>query len=330
MADNSNKYSTRPFGVKSTYDLQSADKEQTAIIYDLLSEGPIEGLVNGTASVYYNDVPLVDSANHNIIKPRRGTVTTTASSTTVTGSIFGDILSLSYNNKSGLSIGSRYIVIEGAGKAGSSIASISAGSSTVTTSSSYFTSAMAATRGQDLPIYLRITGAGPNGTDLVTTIKTYTSATEVEITGVASTTVSGANIVIDHYARILTITNSTTAVISTAAVTAVSGGNAIISAPIVSQSDQISNFSNVTFGMVTGTRDQAPLQMPGFTGSSSTVYDFNGQIRQADLYNVSGLSSLGTSYNATNIDEPGNENQGSASDTVYSICNGSIKSRRNR
>ena len=316
MAENSSKYSTRPFGTKSTYDLQSADKEQTAIVYDLLSEGPIYGLANGTASVYYNDVPLVDSANHNIIKPRKGTVTTTASSTTVTGSIFGDILALSYNNKSGLNIGARYIVIEGAGAKGTGIASITAGSSTVTTSSSYFTSSMLAQKATDLPVYLRITGAGPNGTDLVTTIKTFTSATEVEITSRAATTVSGANIVIDHYTRILTITNSTTAVINTAAPTAVSGGNAIISAPYLPETTQISNFSNVAFGMVTGTRDQSPLQMPGFTGSSSTVYDFNGQIRQADLYSVSGLSSLGTSYNAVNIDEPGNENQGSASDTV--------------
>ena len=46
MADNSSKYSTRGFGTKATYDLKSPNKEQTAIVYDLLAEGPIAGLSN--------------------------------------------------------------------------------------------------------------------------------------------------------------------------------------------------------------------------------------------------------------------------------------------
>ena len=59
MADNSSKYSTRGFARKAQYDLQNPDKEQTAVVFDLLAEGPIEWLVNGESSVYYNDVPLL-------------------------------------------------------------------------------------------------------------------------------------------------------------------------------------------------------------------------------------------------------------------------------
>ena len=51
--------------------------------------------------------------------------------------------------------------------------------------------------------------------------------------------------------------------------------------------------------MTKGTIDQPALQVRGFTGSSSTVYDANTQIRQADLANVSGLSGLGNNYNGT-------------------------------
>ena len=37
MADNSSKYSTRGFASKAQYDLQNPDKEQTAVVFDLLA-----------------------------------------------------------------------------------------------------------------------------------------------------------------------------------------------------------------------------------------------------------------------------------------------------
>src|SRR6056300_1162624 len=101
MADKSSKYSTRAFGQKSTVDLKSPNKEQTAIVYDLLAEGTIAGLVNDPSSVYYNDVPLIDSVNNDILKPRKFTVNTTANNTSITATEFGAIRTLSYNNRSG-------------------------------------------------------------------------------------------------------------------------------------------------------------------------------------------------------------------------------------
>jgi predicted phage tail protein len=319
MADNSAKYSTRPFGTKTTSDLKSPNKEQTAIVYDLLAEGPIAGLVNDMASVYYNDVPLVDSANNDILKPRKFTVNTTAGSTSVTATEFGTIRTLGYNNKTGLAIGGRVISIVGAGTKGSGIASISAGSSKVTTSSSYFTQTLFDNQAKGLPVYIRITGAGPGGQDLVCGIKKIISTTSAELAIRAFTTVSSANIVQDHVTTISSISGNT-ATLAAATPTAITGAICVVSGPKLADSAQLANFSHVSFGIRTGELLQSPLLVTGFTGSSSTVYDANLLIRQSDLANVPGLSSLGTNYNNIGIDNPGNDNQGSASDTVLTAA----------
>ena len=42
--------------------MASIFRQQYGAIYDLISEGPIEGLVNGQSSVYYNETPTVDGS----------------------------------------------------------------------------------------------------------------------------------------------------------------------------------------------------------------------------------------------------------------------------
>ena len=41
------------------YTTQGKSTAQTAVIYDALSEGPIEGLVNGAASIRLDDNPVI-------------------------------------------------------------------------------------------------------------------------------------------------------------------------------------------------------------------------------------------------------------------------------
>ena len=65
------KYTSEPFGVKFRTDLNRPDKDQFATTYDILSEGPIEGLSNGLASIFINDVPLIQTQAEDILKPRR-------------------------------------------------------------------------------------------------------------------------------------------------------------------------------------------------------------------------------------------------------------------
>ena len=200
------KYTSEPFGVKLRSDLRRPDKDQFATTYDILSEGPIEGLSNGLASIFVNDVPLIQAQAENILKPRRFKATTTASvatanvnnstsnttalaidgnsgtilqgmvvtgtgisgtvtvatvtdqnnivlssaqsltnnvaltfTPTVTHAQFGVIDGLSFQNRTGLSLGTRKVAIEKAGAKGTGIASATIHEKTVTTSSAYFT-----------------------------------------------------------------------------------------------------------------------------------------------------------------------------------------------
>ena len=320
MADNSSKYSTRVFGQKTTTDLLNPDKDQVAVVYDLLAEGPIQGLVNDSlSSVFYNDVPLVDDANANILKPRRFTTTTTAGGTTVTASEFGTIRQLSYNNKSGTSIGKRVLTIEGAGTKGTGIASITSGSKVVSTSSSFFTTAMVDKQASTLPVFIRISGAGAGGQDLVCRIKKRISATSAELSIRALTTVSSADIVQDYVGEISSIATNT-ATITPATTTAVTNGECLVSGPELDENSQLTNFSNVNFGLRVGNKLQTTLMAPGFAGSSSTVHSVNQELFQADLRSVSGLSGLSSNYNSSGVDEPGNVNEGTASDTVLTAA----------
>ena len=77
------KYTSKPFGNKSVSDRRSPNKTQIAAAYDILSEGEIEGLVNGLASVFINDVAVIDTLAHEIVKNRNVTLDTTANTATV-------------------------------------------------------------------------------------------------------------------------------------------------------------------------------------------------------------------------------------------------------
>ena len=61
------KYTSEPFGVKTKGDLARPEKDQFATTYDILSEGPIEGLDNGLSSIFINDIPLIQEQAENIL-----------------------------------------------------------------------------------------------------------------------------------------------------------------------------------------------------------------------------------------------------------------------
>ena len=106
------KYTSSPFGNKPTFDRTSPNKTQVALVYDILSEGEIEGLSDGLASVFLNDTPLIDKLANEIVKSRTTTVNTTANNTTISSSVFGEIGALSHNDLTGLNLGPRLVLIE--------------------------------------------------------------------------------------------------------------------------------------------------------------------------------------------------------------------------
>ena len=294
----------------------SPDKRQFAVVYDILSEGPIEGLSNNLASIFLNDVPFVDPGVNDIIKPRKIVVNTTANSTTISHAQIGEIGNLTLNNKSGLSLGGRTVTIEGAGGSGSSIASMTAGTYTVTTSSAFFTTAMA-TKAAVMPDYLRISGAGANGTDLVTKINNIASSTSATVTNHGVTTVSNADISVDFNARITAISGNN-ATLSDAVPVTLSNAKAQISGlnTISGSTVDLTNFEKVEVHFRAGERNQEYIPHKDSFGSAATTTSLNINLEQADLRNVTEFSSLLANYNSILQEKSGNE--GTAEDTVVS------------
>ena len=274
---------------------QRGGDNQVAVVYDLLSEGPIEGLANDMSSVYFNGTPIIDpnSDAHKRLKPRRGVCTTTAGSTTV-------------NTESGLSLsevdlsdGARFVQIAAAGtnltgNGSSTGATATASSHIVTTSSSFFAAGDGSSTTNGVgSVNIRIAGAGENGNDYYGMVKTRISATSAIVSPPISTTVSYATIKKDHTSMITSITDDDTFVMSSAAVTAVTDHKFILSPPQRGTSgaprltEDGFNFEHVDAFFRTGTQNQ---KVPSsFAGQVGTVFAkaFGDEIKQTTNSNLS-------------------------------------------
>jgi len=164
-------------------------KRNTIVIYDLIGEGEIE-LVDGLSSIYLNKTPIVNSDKQHLVKNKVYLAEVTSGDADIT---FTDDLYL---------VGSiRPIRIQHGYKTPGS-ATATAGSTTVTTSASFFEDAMISTQtvaSGGLYQKLRIAGAGPAGTDYVGEIVDRSSTTSATVSPAIGTSVSGADITFDHY-----------------------------------------------------------------------------------------------------------------------------------
>ena len=307
---------SKGFGSKTSSDLSIPDRDQYAYVYDLLSEGPIEGLYAGASSIFLNDVPLIDTSAEEIVIARTTTLNTTASSTTVTSSLFDTINNLTYNNVTGMALGKRQIVIEKAG-ATASDASATKGSNVVTTSSSFFTAANSL---RGVNNYITIEGAGDNGTDFRSKILTVTSATEVIIADNIATTVSNVNVHLDFVSTVSSISGSgasAQATLDDAVGVTLTNATCHVGGPVLGSKEMKSlyNFKDLNMVFRTGQRNSAVAPVKGVQGYASTVYTPNLKIDQNDLrQNVS--SSIPTNYNLSEIGSGCSQNEGTAPDTV--------------
>ena len=301
----------------------SPDKEQHAVVYDLLSEGPIEGLSNGMSSIYLNDVPFIDSAAQEITKSRRITTTTTANNAKVSSAIFQTINEISVDNKSGLSLGDRHIVLDKAGATHSG-ASITANTNLLTTSGSFFTEAMASTtRITALPVYLTVAGAGSNGTDLKTRVQEFISATQVRLVHHAATTVSGVAVSIDHKTKINSISGTTATLLTAPGVSITNTAGQVSGAERTNNSTlkPLYNFDSVEASFRSGNLNQETIKHKNGFGSSSTVATPNIVLEQNDLranIGTGGALSSNT-YNNTELDEA-SQSAGTAEDTLMTAA----------
>ena len=191
--------------------VNNPNEYQTAVVYDLISEGPIQGLVNGTDSIYLDQTAATIGSigtKHNIAESLD--VSFTASSLTVVDNVNSMFSGLSVND------GDRFINIAGAKKAITGGLSMTKGSNTVTASSSFFNANDLYIPGtvDGMKQFVTVKGAGVNGGVLRSEVIAFTSATSVQLALPASTTVSNVDGTVDKVGKIASITNTTTAVIS--------------------------------------------------------------------------------------------------------------------
>ena len=278
--------------------VNNPNEYQTAVVYDLISEGPIEGLVNGTDSIYLDKTAATIGSigtKHNIAESLD--VSFTASSLTIVDNVNSMFSGLSTSD------GDRYISIAGAKKAITNGLSMTKGSSTVTAGSSFFNNNDSYIPGtvDGMKQYVTVAGAGVNGGVLRSEIIAFTSATSVQLALPAVTTVSNVSGTVDKVGKIASITNGTTAVISNISAQGTDARNvanvtAFTTTPKLTISDTpIYNHGAFQYAFMNGYRDQPLLQNFAGIGSASIVHSAGTEINQTDLSSITGSQSNVTS-----------------------------------
>tara|TARA_B100000902_G_scaffold389249_1_gene436111 strand:+ start:4806 stop:9683 length:4878 start_codon:yes stop_codon:yes gene_type:complete len=278
--------------------VNNPNEYQTAVVYDLISEGPIQGLVNGTDSIYLDQTAATIGSigtKHNIAESLD--VSFTASSLTVVDNVGSMFSGLSVND------GDRFINIAGAKKAITGGLSMTKGSNTVTASSSFFNANDLYIPGtvDGMKQFVTVKGAGVNGGVLRSEVIAFTSATSVQLALPASTTVSSADGTVDKVGKIASITNTTTAVISNISAQGtdarnVSNVTAFTTTPKLNITDApIYNHGAFQYAFMNGYRSQPLLQSFPGVGSASIVHSANTEIQQTDLSSITGSQSNVTS-----------------------------------
>ena len=275
---------------------RSPNQDQSILVYDLISEGPIEGLVGGAAGLYLDTTQVLNKAYHLTHSPRESfDASYTASSNQIVDNTGSGLFS-GFDSSNG----TYKVRIEGAKKAISGI-SLTAGSRTITSSGGFASNDISHSTLQ----YLRIEQGGVNGTTLVCRITSFISATSVRIDVTPEITASGLSGSIDLCAKISSKTNANTAVLSTT----LEGGSAdrdiantavYLDAPFsgVSQVvDATYNFSNVAYSFLDGTREQGWQSTPSDTGNASVIANLNKTLTTTNLSSsVSGMSNSYSTY----------------------------------
>ncbi len=243
------------------YQMGSRKSEhQYGLIYDLLCEGEIGGLVNGLASIYLNNTPMANGTALAASGPRVGSSTTTANNASVT-------VKTGFSQGLSLTQGKRYINIMNAAATGAIDGALPIGSTTINTTTNIFTSDMdddiilalgiKQSRTSILPRYVSIPNAGPGGATGRYLLLSYTDANTIEIfPGIHTAISSGNKIHVDYIGEITNI-SGTTLTVSPNVPRAVTHAPSQISQRLTNGgiADDF-NFENVSGDFKTGARNQ--------------------------------------------------------------------------
>ena len=258
---------------KGSLPLKSKDSviEQSAIVYDVISEGEIDGLVDVAFSIYLDGVPVLDKSKKvNYSAKQSSNVSYDASAGTITdnqtSNMFTDL---------SVSDGTRYIRIDGGAAVGNS--NVVANTVTITPSSSGgITFANTHVAGNlttlvDMQPKIRIAGAGQDGGVHVATVTSFDSTNNtVNINPPPKTTVNNANTTIDLVDQISSISGSNATISPSGQGVDRSNVPATMSSPELDESSPpIYNFNNFSYAFRTGHRNQKFIVSPHGVGSGA-------------------------------------------------------------
>ena len=257
-------------------------RNQPAVIYDCLSEGPIEGLVSGPNSIIIDGNP---AAGKNVAQYfqifRSPNVAYNSTTKVVTdqggGNMFADVTSAQ---------GERTIQVVAAKKRATN-ASTTAGDTIITTGSAFFADGDQTNFNlNQFPQFIRVEGAGVDGTEFVGTIQEFINTTAVRVTSAPPTSVSNKNVSIDLVDTVASYSGSTATLTNGGGVTT-SATAANLSPPTrVSGEPSVYNFNNFGWAFLPGTRNQQYLSTPKGVGSASSAHNIGTKLDQTDLTGI--------------------------------------------
>ena len=278
---------------------RAGTRAQTAVIYDVLSEGPIEGLVDGVSSIRLNDNPVANSGNANTISPQISyDVSYVASTGVVTDNndrnMFGGAAT---------SDGTRQVLVTGGKKRSTNSINTVAGNNIVV-SSNTSNIAFASTDvygGSGLEPLIRIDGAGKNGGQLVAGVTEFINTSAIRVDTTPMTTISNTAIYMDYVANVSSFSGNTATI--TAGGINSSNVMAILSSPAYTAHQQpVYNYQNFGYGFRTGEREQEYLPTPRGIGSASVAFAVSG----GAIGTTAGTGYPGPTGGGNNFDFSGN------------------------
>jgi hypothetical protein len=269
---NSNKSSSSTY---NTFNTSQGTEKQSGVVVDVLSEGPIYGLVDDASSVLLNGVPILDPVTKvNYGAKVSNDVSYVASTRTVTDNSSSNI----FQNRN-INDGTFRIFIAGARASGTGNINTTSGSTQITSTSSFFTPSLVGSG-------ISIPGAGPNGSIYYGYINYRINGTNVSVYPPVSTSVSGANILVNLYAEIASFSGNTAVLKGSGTLGRnVSNVSANITTPYVPTATSANkwNYTDAGFAFRSGTRDQSFLQLPSSVGTNSLTTNVSQTLNTTDF-----------------------------------------------
>ena len=313
----------------------SPEIEQHAVIFDMISEGEIHGLVDGAASVYLNSTPLMNEDQWVDYGPR----TTQTASIDITANSAKRVTVASaegfFDNRTIATGEVHRINIDGAGEsttsksgnptfAGTGVSFETVyDTSVITASADFFEAYMKSTINGAFPKKFKIEGAGWDGADYIGRIIVVTNSTTATVMPAIRTTVTAAPGALSHLSKIDSYTPASDyCTLTTAAKTSVTNANAQSYVPTqitydTTNANERWNFDNTGVGLKLGTLTQEPITNLGIQiPTASYLYSPNTQIKQNSDY-----KSVGTSVSGYKGGADGERFSGKDQDTVVTAVN---------